>query len=417
MSNSNSMTGLYGGTILSNVFGKIVFFLTVLFVCIHYSSEAQEWHPGDPIRLKLGSGDSTLTIHPYALVRLVMIGTDRQMYVSDPGTKTGINLEQKFGNKFSLFGVFELSMRFSNTGQYLSLSPDNSTSGSGFSNTIIKPPQNVFALRLGYLGLDFKKWGIVTIGKQESAFKIAGGQADISETNSGFANYIFSPEGSDGGFSGTGRPDNCLTYKNKIAHRLQLAVSFVMDLDENDSIRQNIDAASASAILTIAEGFDLSAAYNHVYLSNSLYRNRVVYGLNGDPAYYLLGAQYKSRNFLVAANYVIQHDGDLTYVKNDNSTLGLVSKTVVYSGKGFELAGQYDYKRWRFLCGVNIKKPERDADQLLSADFHRYLLFYGIQYRHSKPLTIFFEGRKEDSYDANGLRLPSANMLGLRINL
>ena len=417
MSHSDRMNALKYGGIVSSVYWRVVCFFIVLLFSGYRSAIAQEWHPGNPIRMKLGSGDSTLTIHPYALVRLVMIATDRQIYVSDPGTKTGIYLEQKFGSGFSLFGAFELSMRFSNTGQYLSLSPDNSTAGGGFSNTIIKPPQNVFALRMGYLGLDFKKWGSVIIGKQESAFKLAGGQADISETNSGFANYIFSPEGSDGGFSGTGRPDNCLTYKNMIAGRLHLAASFVMDLDENDSIRQAVDAASISAICNVAGGFNLSVAYNHVFLANSFYRNRVIYGLNGDPAYFLVGAQYRSGNFMLAANYVMQHDGDLTNIKNTNSGLEVVTKSVVYSGSGFELAGQYDYKRWRFLGGVNIKKPEQDTDHLMDPDFHRHLIFYGVQYRHSMPLTIFFEGRIEDSKDANGIRLPDANMVGLRINL
>jgi predicted porin len=187
--------------------------------------------------------------------------------------------------------------------------------------------------------------------------------------------------------------------------------------NEKGSIRQAIDAVSVSAILNVTKGFDLSAAYNHVFLSNSIYKNRIVYGLSGDPVYFLLGMQFRTRNFLVAANYDIQNNGDLTYVKKSNSGLEVVSKTVVYSGNGFELAGQYDYKKWRFLGGVNIKKPEQDADQLMDPGFQRHLIFYGLQYRHSKPLTIFFEGRIEDSKDANGLQLPDANMVGLRINL
>ena len=118
-------------------------------------------------------------------------------------------------------------------------------------------------MRQTFIGLDFKKFGKLTFGKQNSAYKIPGDRTDITEANSGFANYVFSPGGSDGGITGTGRASSCLTYANKFLKRINFNCSGVFELNANaDWLVRPVDAASVSAIADIGNGFDLALAYN-----------------------------------------------------------------------------------------------------------------------------------------------------------
>ena len=393
----------------------IAFYSIALLLFSNHSLPAQEWHPGDPLKIKLGKGDSAFSIQPFAVVRVLMTYADKQLYTSDPGTRGGFRFEQQLGSQLSVFGHVELSMRLMNTGQKFALSPDNSTESGSFSNAEITSSNNVFGLRQTFIGFNLKKYGSISFGKQNSAYKMVGERTDISEANSGFASYVYSTEGSDGGLTGTGRANNNVTYKNTFGKRLQFAVSGMFSQNaKSDSSIRTMDAASVSAILTVTKGFDLAVAYNHVFIADAYFKNEIVYGLKNNPNYLLLGAQYKNKHILLAVNYAFQKYGDLTNVKTINSSGNVIYKTVVYSGSGFEGVGQYNYKKWIALGGVNLKSPARDENKLMSGAFNRQHFFYGIQYRTTKSLTIFFEGRIEDSKDANGIQLPDANMIGLK---
>ena len=115
----------------------IAFYCIALLLLSNLPLCAQEWHPGDPLKIKLGKGDSAFSIQPFAVVRVLMTYTDKQIYTSDPGTRAGFRFEQQLGSQLSVFGHVELSMRLMNTGQKFALSPDNSTESGSFSNAEI----------------------------------------------------------------------------------------------------------------------------------------------------------------------------------------------------------------------------------------------------------------------------------------
>ena len=90
------------------------------------------------------------------------------------------------------------------------------TTASGFG-VVQQATQPVFGARLGFLGVDFGKFGRLTFGKQNSThydiasyttdrFNVFGGQST--------ATYV---AGTDGGQSGTGRADQTILYHLKFA--------------------------------------------------------------------------------------------------------------------------------------------------------------------------------------------------------
>lgn len=376
----------------------------------------QKWKPGDPLIINFGDGDSSFSIQPYALIRFALTASDNELYLNDPGTRIGLNLRQPLGKNVSMFGKIELSLKMVSNGSGFELSPGNSTTSQNLNASTV-PSDNVFGIRKTYIGFDFGRFGQVSVGKQCGAYFYVGDRTDISEANSAYASYVYSPEGSDGGLTGTGRANSCLAYENTFAKRIHFTTSLQMNFGEQaDSLNSHLNSLGASAIIDIYKGFDVAVGYHHVFMNSNYTDPDLIYGLSGDPDFFIVGAQYLNKGLRVSVNYAMQHHGDLTTVQVTDST-GSYDMTSVYSGTGFEAAASYVYQKWKFLAGINLKDPEQDQNEYQSSDFGKSIIFYGLQYRPVKNIATFFEGRVDNSKDANGNALPGLNMIGVRIDI
>ena len=106
--------------------------------------------------------------------------------------------------------------------------------------------------------------GRVTIGKQwgvhtdvtmytTDQFNVFGSEASATYT-----------AGTDGGFLGTGRADQAVSYRNTIFRVLDVGAQVQFRSTENDNI---IDGAGLSAQLTVLPGTRIGAAYTKSYIA------------------------------------------------------------------------------------------------------------------------------------------------------
>ena len=379
--------------------------------------KAQEsWKPGDPLNIKFGKGDSTFTLTPWASFRFTLTATNGEVYLNDPGTRVGFKFRQPCTKNFALYGNIELSMKLASTGESMNFSPGNATDEYGLYNLTTSSKDQVFGLRQTYIGFDFFKWGRLTLGKQMSAYLDIADRTDISTWNSGFASYAYSPEGSDGGLTRTGRANSCITYRNDFAKRIHFAASVQMKINNlADSLNNNINSAGGSVIIDIIKGFDFAFGYQQVFFNENYFNPDLVYGLTSNPSYLIVGTQFKNQNLKVGVNFASQMHGDLTTASYVDSNINKKA-TVVYSGTGLEVIGDYKFNKWKFQTGVNWKLPQQDENKILSSGFERQIIFYGVGFYPVKNIALIFEGRYENSHDADGNTIPNTNMIGLRID-
>lgn len=340
-------------------------------------------------------------LKPWGRIKYLVIGANDNIGITDPGSRVGLNVKQFISPSVSIFGGVELSVTLSSNGDF-SLSPDNSGS-TGFLNIIDNPSNSVFRLRKGFVGADFGKYGSVSLGKQYGAYYEVAGSTDISENNSGYASYVFSPEGTDGGYTGTGRASNSILYKNSLKN-LKFALSAQFKLSER-KFNTLVNSISSSVIYTLPLNLNFGVTFNSVFLDPGV--GSRIRGLNGNPFYSAVCLNYSNSNLFLGFTYAYQQNGDIAYIKDSS---------VIYSGYGIEIAAKYNpYKKWSILAGINYKHPY-NIDELVNKNFNRLVYFYGLQFLALSNLEFFFEGAIDRSVSPIGERLSSNISTGIKFD-
>lgn len=371
---------------------SVIFFNSLIFVVllmiISYPVFAQD--------------DSYKTIaDPWGRIKFLFIMSNNNVGINDAGSRLGLKLAKKVSEGIKLFGEIELGINLGSTDNFV-LSPDNSST-TGFLNIQSVKAGNIFTMRKGFVGADFGKYGTLSIGKQTSAYYDIGSVTDISENNSGYASYVYSPEGSDGGSSGTGRASNSFVYKNSIGD-LNIAVSGQFKLSEK-KFSNVLNSLGGSLIYSLPFNIYAGATLNGVFLNPDI--GDRVRGLKGNPVYSAANLYYKDENLFAGVLYAYQENGDIAYVGDS---------TVVYSGYGIEIAAHWRmYKKWIVLAGINYKQP-LVTDDLINRNFCRLIYFYGLQYQAFSELLFYFEGAVDRSITEEGNTIPDNLLLGIKFN-
>lgn len=340
-------------------------------------------------------------LKPWGRIKYLIIGANDHIGITDPGSRVGLNVKQFITPDITIFGGVELSVTLSSNGDF-SLSPENS-GNTGFLNIIDNPSNSVFRLRKGFIGADFKKYGSISIGKQYGAYYEVAGSTDISENNSGYASYVFSPEGTDGGYSGTGRASNSILYKNSF-NNLKFALSAQFKLAER-KFNTVVNSFSSSVVYLLPLNINLGLAFNSVFIDPQV--GERIRGLNGNPFYSAFCLNYSNPKLFFGFTYAYQQNGDITYVSDSS---------VVYSGYGIEIAAKFSpFKKWSLLAGVNYKHPY-NVDELVNRNFNRLVYFYGLQFLALSNLEFFFEGAIDRSVSPVGNGLPGNISTGVKFD-
>lgn len=372
----------------------IVIFSVMLFVLMQGNIYPQSFYD-----LNNQIDESKPSLYPWGRIKYLVIGANDNIGITDPGSRLGLNVKQFINHDITFFGGIELSITLSSNGDF-TLSPDNSGS-TGFLNLIDNPSNSVFRLRKGFVGADFKNFGTVSIGKQYGAYYDVAGTTDISENNSGYASFVFSPDGTDGGYTGTGRASNSILYKNTLKN-FKFAASAQFKLAEH-KFNTVVNSFGSSLIYTFPFNLNFGFAFNSVFINPGI--GERIRGLNGNPFYSAVCLNYSTQNLFLGITYAYQQNGDITYV-NDSS--------VVYSGYGIEIAAKWTpIKKWSVLAGVNYKHPH-NVDEIINKNFNRLIYFYGFQFLALSNLELFFEGAIDRSVKSNGSTIPSNISTGIR---
>ena len=362
----------------------------ILFIIIPFSSTL------------FSQEDITKTkVNPWGRFVIMLIATDKNVGIVDGGSRLGLNVSKKINKGIRIFGGLELSLLL-NSNDKFELSPNNGGS-TGFLNVSQVDVGNVFGIRKGYIGADFNEYGIVSLGKQYTAYYNVASTTDISENNSGYASYVYTPEGTDGGATGTGRSSNSILYKNTLGDfKIALTAQFKLSEEKFKSI---VNSIGGSVIYKLPYNLNIGAAFNSVYLDPNA--GKVVRGLHGNPKYAAACLNYSTDNLFFGATYAYQENGDIA-ISHDS--------TVVYSCYVIALAATWmHFKRWSVLGGVNYKQPKNE-DVLINKNFCRLLYFYGLQFEPVKDLLFYVEGAVDKSVTPEGGSIPDDISFGIKFD-
>jgi predicted porin len=350
-----------------------------------------------------------LDLSVYTLFRVHLALFDQDSEIQDGVSRAGFLFSYHFGknNQFKAFVNGEFGIRLIDN--EFSFHADPNTNEDGFTVLQFNDDPNTFSTRLGYMGINFAKYGSIAFGKLNSVYSDIARQADIFNVLSGQSTYVYSPDGSDGGETGTGRAESAIVYRNVIGR-------FGFGLQTQMRARSNnyFDNYAANLQFKLTDFITLGAAYNRMLLNTQFEQLPNLQGLEGDPVYYSFSVQYIKGPFYLAGVYANQENGDFVNTVDFGT---LEPATVVYSGIGYEISSSYLFmdKRLNVLAGFNYKKPETENPNL-PKDFRKQFYIAGLQYQFIKYASVYAEYRYEDGVNKIGKVPPNVFLVGLKLD-
>ncbi|MEJ2583709.1 MAG: porin [Robiginitalea sp.] len=369
------------------------FLVLILFVpLLGFSQNSDRETPNtDPLKIQFA---------PYGSFRGHFAVLDGQAEIQENASRIGFELSGT-KRKIRYFVGVELGINLFRSAQLLNA---DANTNSGFIRFGQTQNLQVFSTRLGYLGADFGRYGILTIGKQWSVFYDITGYTDRFNVfgGQGSATYVAS---SDGGETGTGRANQTLTYRNTFGP-LQIGGQLQMRTTQNGYL---IDGFGASIQLEIWKGLKAGVGYNKVYFDDFLLENTL--GFANHPEYMALGLYYTSENLDAGAVYVNHSSGDVARSLVEEEVIA-----TVFDAKGFELYGKFKRPKYSILAGFNGYFPVVE-DLPLSGDFKRQFYIIGAEYKPSRFAYIYAEYRYGKGVNSFGVEAQDVFTLGIRVDL
>jgi hypothetical protein len=221
-------------------------------------------------------------LEPYGRLRGHVAWFNDELEVQDDASFLGLNFSTR--GKVKFFATTEWAVSLVKGGQVFNAGA--TTSGGGFPT--LEDPQagQVFGNRLGNVGIDFGPGGRIAVGKQWAVhtdvtlyttdqFVVFGSQGSATYT-----------AGTDGGFLGTGRADQTVTYHNTIFKVLRLGGQLQFRTADNSKA---VDGAGLSGELTFLPGVRIGAAYTKRFFDDETIAS--IRGLRGDAEFGAVGAR------------------------------------------------------------------------------------------------------------------------------
>ena len=346
-------------------------------------------------------GDSTrLGIRPYGSFRGHLAVFENEAEIQENASRIGFEIYSHYKG-IRYFAGLELAVNLFRARQ--TLNADAST-GSGFIQFDEADPIQVFSTRLGYLGADLGRYGVITIGKQWGVYYDITGYTDKFNVfgGQGSATYVAA---SDGGESGTGRANQAFIYRNRFG-RLSVGGQFQMRSVTNEFF---IDGFGFSAQFELLDGLKVGAAYNKAYFDNFLVENTI--GFGGQPEYLSFGASYQSDTWYFGAVYVSQTNGDLRPSILDEELVA-----VIFDARGLEFIAKYKRPKFSLSTGFNGYYPEIEnlpVDQNSRGEWY----IFGAEFIPSRFAYFYGEYRYSNSINQFGVKAFSVFTLGIRVDV
>jgi len=337
--------------------------------------------------------------NPYGSIRNIVGIDNNAAEVQDDATRVGINF-----NTFGAIKVFATAEWGVDLVESETTFNAGATTAQGFGmiNQVTNP---VFGARLGFIGVDFGKFGRLSFGKQNSThYDVTDYTTDRFNVFGGVSTATY-PAGTDGGQSGTGRADQTILYHLKFAK--------IFDFGAQGQLRtgatyQAFNGFGFSLQAAVFKGVTIGGAYNKTYF-NPEFRQAVFGG--GRTDYWTLGGKGDWRNLEWGAVWVQQNNGDIAFVPNPAG--GPEPVAVGFSANGIELYSKLKFGRFAAIFGFEDYIP-RHLNPLINSNFKTRYAILGAEWHVSKSGYAFFETALGDSQNAEGMDVSNEAAIGFR---
>ena len=311
------------------------------------------------------------------------IGDSNGTNFHDGGSRGGFFYYYEFDNDIELMFQYEAGINFNKDTPFINLSDGADSSR-----------------RLSYFSLAYKGSSILA-GKYWSAYYDIAGFTDYFMAYGTQAGGAFN-SGTDGGASGTGRPDRVVQIRTKKDN-----FKVTLQGQANHSEQEDIDkayqyGAGGSIIYSGWSGVKAGGAFSYQKF-DEISPEMLSVGITGNDQSYIIGGTYKRKNF--SANAI------LSYTKNHMND----DQGIYFDGVGTELYLRYDIDdSFRMVAGGSVLIP-RDSDY--RGDYSIRAPIISLQYTFGKKTfddLIYIEVTKPYGSLANG-EIPNTRVaIGLR---
>ncbi|UCF21715.1 MAG: porin [Gemmatimonadota bacterium] len=310
-------------------------------------------------------------------------------------SRVGFRLTRDFFDLgIQIFGQVELGFRIIDDIANFNVSGNQ----GGFGRLELVDRRDPVFPRLGFVGFDFGKFGLLTAGKQWSTYYDVSGYTDQFWVFGGRASGTYL-HGTDGGGVGTGRANKAITYRNRFGG---LGIGAQAQLEANRIT--GLGSIGGSVQYSFPFGLTVGAAVNAGDVPEVI--SESILGAKREEWAVVFGAEVEQPRWYAALTYAIQSSHDVRNV----DTL-----TVAFDAKGVELIGYCDLgRRTRISGGFNYLDPEPIPP--LDPDFRVLYGVVGGAFYFNAQTLIYAEWRIDASVAGNGIEEPNALVIGVRLD-
>lgn len=341
-----------------------------------------------------------IELSPYSSFRGHFEVYNEEVEIQENASRLGFEISV-YKNDHRFFAGVELGINLFRSNQRFNTDANTNSGFLAIDNT---QQTQVFGNRLGFIGVDFGKYGMVSLGKQWSVYYDITGYTDKFNVFGGQGSATFVAN-SDGGETGTGRASQSLIYRNSFGN-LYTATQFQFRSTSNNHF---LDGFGLSAQYDFLKGLRLGAAYNRSYFPDLFIDNTL--GMDDHPEYYALGLNFINETWDIGLVYANQTNGDLTSL--------LVTEELVagvYDAIGIEAFVKFIKPKYSIIAGYNQYDPELN-DLPIEGDFNTRDLIFGAEFKPTKRAYFYGEYRIASGDTRVGISEIDVLTLGIRIDL
>ncbi len=315
--------------------------------------------------------------------------------VQNNGSKIGLYIDYSFKNQMKIFGHTEWAVNLVDNNYSFNAS---AITDENIPEALFDETKSAFTTRLGYLGVDFNKYGTLTIGKQWSAYYDVSGWTDMFTVFGGQASSTYLT-GTDGGETGAGRAAKALIYRNKFG-----PLKFSLQAQLN-GVRANY---GGSVSLKLYKGLEIGAGINDIRISKEA--EEYILNVTNFEITGIFGVKYQSQKIYAAFNFNL-HGGDVIPIY-------LLDTVFIYGYhfSGYEFYTKYIIKPWLSVHGgFNIQIPTTKNTYI---DDHFHITYYviGGEIYISPAIQTYIEFKFDNSTNAEGKHSFNVYTAGINID-
>lgn len=259
-------------------------------------------------------------------------------------------------------------------------------------------PQNtgddIFWNRIGYIGFSHEKWGTIQFGKQWSVYFDITGITDYYAHLSAYSggSYNFS----DGGISGVGRVDSAITYRNSW-NNLSFGIQYQSQDETIEAVINNGNNTASTPVAKVGDTFAMSANYKVDKVALGLAYNQMeieelISGIKIDDSK-IIAASLAYGKFAQSGFFgVVMATNSENHEADDEGNL--------FDGKSLEASASYRFDNEIAFYATYQQLNEDDSDY--QGHYKLKEVLVGARYFWSPRVTLFIEGKQDDSTHANG---------------